>query len=121
MKRKIFFRYLFWVLEIHWKVFSVFGCACKSIFLKNIFLRLALNVKHFTGKCQKNNLMLQLSISKYLYTSYMDIHYKIPITKNMNIYTSKFYITMIEVPIYKNHNPNTTFMVIHPSLDVPFY
>ena len=24
-------------------------------------------------------------------------------------------------PTYKNHNPNTTFMVIHPSLDVPFY
>jgi len=60
-------------------------------------------------------------MSKYLYTSYMHIHYKIPITKNMNIYTSKFYITMIEVPTYKNHNPNTTFMVIHPSLDVPFY
>ena len=33
----------------------------------------------------------------------------------MNIYTSKFYVTMIEVPTYKNHNPNTTFMVIHPS------
>ena len=72
------------------KVFSVFGCVCKIIFpKKKKFLRLALNVKHFIGKYQKNIPMLLLSISKYLYTSYMHIHYKISITKSMNIYTSR--------------------------------
>ena len=89
------------------KVFSVFGRACKSIFLENIFLHLAPQCKTFYRKMQKNIPILQLSISKYLYTSYMHIHYKISITKNMNIYTSKFYITMIEVPTYKKHNPHS--------------
>ena len=103
------------------KVFSVFGHACKSIFSKNIFLHLAPQCKTFYRKMPKNILIIHLRILKYLYTSYIHIHSKIPITKNMNIYTSKFYITMTEVPTYKNHNPNTTFMVIHSSLDVSFY
>ena len=104
-------RKYFQYLVVHVKAFfqKIFSCIWPP------------NVKHFTGKWQKNIPIIQLSISKYLYTSYMPIHYKIPITKNMNIHTSKFCITMTEVPTYKNHNHNTTFMVIHPSLDVPFY
>ena len=67
MKRKIFFRYLFWVLEIHWKVFSVFGCACKRVFPSSIFLHLAPQCKTFYWK----------SIKKYTYNTIE--HLNIPI------------------------------------------
>ena len=83
------------------KVFSVFGRACKSIFLENISCVWPPNVKHFAVKMP----------TKYTYNTIEHLkipiqiiyaHPLIPITKNMNIYTSKFYITITEVFTYKN-------------------
>ena len=123
MKRKILFRYLFWVLEnTREKYFQYLVMHVKAFFQKKFSYIWPLNVKYFIGKCQKNIPILQLSISKYLYTSYMHIHYIIPITKKYeHIHIQVLCNNDRGTPTYKNHNPNTTFMVIHPSLDVPFY
>ena len=70
------------------------------------------------------------SIKKYTYNTIEHLNIPIhiiyaypliPITKNINIYTSKFYITITEISTYKNQKINSSFMVTHRSLDVPFY
>ena len=98
------------------KVFSVFGHACKSIFSKNIFLCLTPQCKTFYRNMPK----------KYTYNTIEDL--KIPIhiiyphpLQNSN---HKKY-EHIHIQVLHNNDRgthiHTTFMVIHPSLDVPFY
>ena len=102
MKRKIFLDGCLGSRKYTRKVFSMFGHTCKSFFLKNIFLRLAPQYKIFYRKNVKKiytyNTIKHLKIPIYIIYA----HPLIPITKNINIYTSKFYITITEVPIYKN-------------------
>ena len=59
------------------------------------------NVKHFRGKMPTKctyNTIEHLKIPIHIIYA----HPLILITTNMNIYTSQFYITIIEVPTYKN-------------------
>ena len=81
----------FQCLVVHVKAFfqKIFSCVWPPI------------VKHFIGKMSKKytyNTIEHLKIPIHIIYA----HRLIPIAKNMNIYTSKFYITIIEVPTYKN-------------------
>ena len=84
MKRKIFSYVCLGSRKYTGKVFLVFDRACKSIIPENIFLRLAPNVKHFTGKMSKKytyNTIEHLKIPIHVIYA----HPLIPVTKNMNI------------------------------------
>ena len=62
MKRKIFLVVYLCSGKYTGKVFLVFGIACKILFP---------NLKYFPEKLSKNMPTIQMSISPYLYTSYM--------------------------------------------------
>ena len=62
MKRKIFLVVRLCFGKYTGKVFLVFGIACKILFP---------NLKYFPEKLSKNMPTIQMSISPYLYTSYM--------------------------------------------------
>ena len=119
-ERENIFRCLFWVLgNIPEKYFLHL---VMSIFLENIVLHLGRQCKKFSGKCPKKkkktyNTIEHLKMPIHIIYA----HPLIPITKNRNIVHIQVLHNNERGTPYKNHNPNTTIMVIHPSLDVPFY
>ena len=93
---------LVWVLKnTPEKYFQCLVVHVKAFFQKIFFCVWLPNVKHFTGKMSKKytyNTIEHLKIPIHIIYA----HPLIPITKNINIYTSKFYITITEVFTYKN-------------------
>ena len=91
-----------WVLENTLeKYFQCLVMRVKAFFQKIFSYVWLPNVKHFTGKMSNKytyNTIEHLKIPLHIIYA----HPLIPITKNINIYTSKFYITITEVPTYKN-------------------